>query len=74
MYSFKNDYAEGTHPDILQKLLETNLVQHTGYGEDAYCSEAKELLKSKVANPDANVTTRSKIFISCLLEQFMNNF
>lgn len=30
-------------------------MQHTGYGEDAYCSESKELLKSKVANPDANV-------------------
>ncbi|TDW51500.1 L-threonine aldolase [Flavobacterium sp. 270] len=53
MYNFKNDYSEGAHPNILNKLIETNLVQQLGYGEDDYSIEAKELLKKKINNPDA---------------------
>ena len=40
MYSFKNDYSEGGHPRILQALLETNLEQVQGYGEDRFTLEA----------------------------------
>jgi len=73
MYSFKNDYAEGAHPNILQKLLETNLVQQSGYGEDAYSIQAKEILKQKIDNPDATIyfvsggTQTNLIVISSLL-------
>ncbi|GAI45177.1 unnamed protein product, partial [marine sediment metagenome] len=31
-YSFKNDYSEGAHPNILQALNQTNLNQEEGYG------------------------------------------
>jgi len=55
MYSFKNDYAEGAHPNILHKLLEANLSQQAGYGEDAYSIAAKQLIKEKIANPEASV-------------------
>lgn len=55
MYNFKNDYSEGAHPAILQKLIETNLEQHPGYGDDAYSQQAKELLKQKMQNPQAAV-------------------
>ena len=44
-YSFKNDYSEGAHPAILQKLMETNLQQTVGYGDDIYCNEARALIK-----------------------------
>ena len=27
MYSFKNDYSEGAHPQILQALLDSNMEQ-----------------------------------------------
>ena len=27
MYSFRNDYSEGAHPQVLQALTDTNLVQ-----------------------------------------------
>ncbi|MBD1424251.1 threonine aldolase family protein [Sphingobacterium arenae] len=73
MYSFKNDYAEGAHPHILQKLIETNLVQQSGYGEDAYSIKAKEILKQKIDNPDAIIyfvsggTQTNLIVISSLL-------
>ncbi|MDE1192765.1 MAG: low specificity L-threonine aldolase [Arachidicoccus sp.] len=55
MYSFKNDYSEGAHPAILNKLIETNLVQQAGYGEDEYSTEAKNILKQKLNNPDAKI-------------------
>ena len=47
-YSFKNDYSEGAHPAILQKLVETNLTQTVGYGEDEFCNEARELIKKQL--------------------------
>ncbi len=55
MYSFKNDYAEGAHPNILHKLIEANFNQQAGYGEDAYSLEAKEILKQKIGNPQASI-------------------
>lgn len=53
MYNFKNDYSEGAHPRILDKLIETNLIQQFGYGEDDYSNEAKSILKKKIANQQA---------------------
>lgn len=47
-YSFKNDYSEGAHPTILEKLITTNLQQQVGYGEDDYCNEARELIKTEI--------------------------
>jgi len=48
MYSFKNDYSEGADPRILNALIESNLQQVDGYGEDHYTIEAVELLKQKI--------------------------
>lgn len=48
MYSFKNDYSEGAHPRILNALIESNLEQSEGYGEDRYTIKAIELLKQKI--------------------------
>jgi len=53
MYNFKNDYSEGAHPRILDKLIETNLIQQLGYGEDDYSNEAQSILKKKIANQQA---------------------
>lgn len=47
-YSFKNDYSEGAHPSILNRLIETNLDQQIGYGLDDYCNEARELIQEKI--------------------------
>jgi len=55
MYNFKNDYSEGAHPRILDKLIETNLVQQSGYGEDEYTQQAKAILKERLNNPDASI-------------------
>ncbi len=74
MYNFKNDYSEGCHPNILSKLAETNSIQQLGYGEDEYTLEAKELLKQKLDNSNANIyftsggTQSNLLVISSLLK------
>ncbi|WML56107.1 low specificity L-threonine aldolase [Neobacillus sp. PS2-9] len=55
MYSFKNDYSEGAHPRILNALLESNLVQADGYGEDQFTQHAIELLKEKMGRTDVDI-------------------
>ncbi|MFL0268165.1 threonine aldolase family protein [Candidatus Clostridium radicumherbarum] len=55
MYSFKNDYSEGAHPRILNALLESNMEQVEGYGEDPYCIEAAELIKKKIGREDIDI-------------------
>ena len=55
MYYFTNDYSEGAHPLIMQKLLETNMEQTDVYGSDQYCAKAKELIKTACGREDADV-------------------
>lgn len=55
MYSFKNDYSEGAHPNILKALVESNMEQTEGYGEDCYTKEAIDLLKAKFNCPKAHI-------------------
>jgi threonine aldolase len=54
-HSFKNDYSEGCHPNILKALSETNFSQQAGYGEDEYSLEAARLIREKIENPEAAV-------------------
>lgn len=55
MYSFKNDYSEGAHPSILSALMETNLQQADGYGEDLFCQKAIEQIKEKIGRTDVDI-------------------
>lgn len=55
MYSFANDYSEICHPQLLAALSAISTEQLTGYGEDKYCIEAKELLKSILRNPKTDI-------------------
>ncbi|RNL54220.1 threonine aldolase family protein [Pedobacter jejuensis] len=74
MNNFKNDYSVGAHPNILNKLIETNLVPQLGYGEDEYSAQAKDLLKQKINNFDATIyfvsggTQTNLLVISTLLQ------
>ena len=55
MISFKNDYSEGACPEVLEALVKTNYEQTIGYGEDAYCEEAKNLIKENINCPNADI-------------------
>jgi len=54
-YSFKNDYSEGCHPNILRAMVQFNFDQQNGYGLDEYCLTAEEIIKEKIKNPNAKV-------------------
>ncbi|MBQ1619278.1 MAG: low specificity L-threonine aldolase, partial [Bacteroidales bacterium] len=53
--SFTCDYNEGAHPLILQRLLETNMIQEPGYGEDSFTASAKEKIRQAAGCPEAEV-------------------
>lgn len=73
MIRFTNDYSEGAHPKVLEKLMETNLEQTIGYGEDPYCEKAIQLIKEKCMREDVDVhflvggTQTNLTFISAAL-------
>ena len=45
MIYFNSDYLEGAPPAVMARLMETNMVQTVGYGEDEYCETAREKIK-----------------------------
>ncbi|SMP27711.1 threonine aldolase family protein [Chryseobacterium profundimaris] len=74
-FSFKNDYSEGCHPNILQALLSYNDDQQAGYGEDQYSLEAKKLIQQKIQS-DSDIyfvsggTQANLIVISSILKPY----
>lgn len=55
MIQFQCDYNEGAHPHIIQRLIESNMTQSVGYGEDPYCDEARTLIKNACKREDVDV-------------------
>lgn len=76
MVSFENDYTTGAHPQVLKRLLETNLEAVSGYGSDAYCSSAREKIIKASACPEADVyflvggTQTNAVVISTMLKNY----
>jgi threonine aldolase len=75
-YSFKNDYSEGLHPNILDALKLSNTEQHDGYGNDVYCQKAMSILQSKIENSKADIhfvcggTHANAIVIASILKPY----
>lgn len=55
MISFECDYSEGAHPLILERLVETNMEQSSGYGLDPYTLSAKKRIREACSCPGADV-------------------
>jgi threonine aldolase len=55
MILFESDYNEGACPEILNRLIGTNLEQTPGYGEDPYSRRAAGLIREKCSRKDADV-------------------
>ena len=45
MRQFQCDYIAGCHPNVLQALIDTNLEEVPGYGEDRFCTQAGDLIR-----------------------------
>ncbi|MCH4286550.1 MULTISPECIES: threonine aldolase family protein [Bacillota] len=55
MISFRNDYSEGACPEIIEALVESNMTQHVGYGEDECCFAAKKAIKEVLEYEDCDI-------------------
>ncbi|MBA5629760.1 threonine aldolase family protein [Moheibacter lacus] len=54
-FSFKNDYAEGCHPNILKALVQFNFDQQNGYGLDEYSQLAEQIIQEKIKSETSKV-------------------
>ena len=76
MLYFENDYCEGAHPAILQKLMDTNMEKLPGYGFDPYSDAAKEKIRKACNCPEAEIyflaggTQANAVVISTVLNRF----
>lgn len=52
---FNNDYSEGCHEKVLERLIATNMEQTLGYGEDEYCAAAAAKIRAKCGREDIAV-------------------
>lgn len=55
MLHFENDYSEGAHEKVLNRLIETNMEKLSGYGNDRYCELAKEKIRKSCKCPNADI-------------------
>ena len=76
MLSFDCDYVAGAHPEVLKKLIETNLESLSGYGDDIYCKSARKKIKKACDCDNADVyflaggTQANLVIISSLLDSY----
>lgn len=76
MLSFTSDYIAGAHPEIMKRLVETNLENLSGYGTDKYCERAMTKIKKACGCPDADVyflvggTQTNQLIISTMLAPY----
>ncbi len=74
--SFASDYMEGAHPAILKRLIDTNLLQSAGYGEDEFSEAARAKVRTACHTPQADVyflvggTQTNAVVIGALLKSY----
>ncbi len=73
MIRFESDYTQGATPEIIARLVETNMEMTPGYGMDEYCMSAAKKIKAEIQRDDADVhflvggTQTNFTFISSVL-------
>lgn len=73
MVSFKCDYNNGVHPDLLRRLADTNDEILTPYGFDRYSLSAAEKIRKTIGRDDAEImflgggTQTNQVVISSIL-------
>ncbi len=77
MLVFENDYSEGCHPRILERLMQTNFDKQVGYGFDDYCAAAKEKIAAACGQAVdvwflSGGTQTNRIVISNLIDAYQS--
>ena len=55
MIYFLSDYSQGAHPKVMEALARTNMEHSDGYGLDAHCEHAAEIIKDMIGIEDCQV-------------------
>ena len=53
--SFASDYMKGAHPAIMERLVETNMMETGGYGLDPFSDSARDKIRMACEAPRARV-------------------
>ena len=76
MISFENDYLEGAHEKVLNRLVETNRIQAAGYGFDDFSAQAADKIRQRIDCPDATIrflvggTQTNQVVINSMLDSY----
>lgn len=76
MLNFVNDYAEGAHEKILDRLRETNLESTPGYGNDSFCERAQQKIREACGCDTADIyflvggTQSNQVVIDSMLRDY----
>ncbi|OFJ79547.1 low specificity L-threonine aldolase [Staphylococcus sp. HMSC056G08] len=76
MISFENDYLEGAHEKVLEKLVQTNYVQESGYGNDTFTADAISKIRQAIDMPEAAIyflvggTQTNQVVINAMLNKY----
>ena len=76
MLHFVNDYSEGAHEKILERLIQTNTEALSGYGTDKYTAMAKEKIKAALGGNALDIyflvggTQTNQLAINSMLEGY----
>ncbi len=76
MYRFNCDYLEGAHPNIIKRLVDTNLDQTVAYGNDVISESAKIKIKEACGIEGGDVffltggTQANLVVLDCLLKKY----
>ena len=74
--SFACDYAKGAHPNILRRMMETNLIKTAGYGFDEFSESARDKIRKACECERATVeflvggTQTNAVIIDALLRSY----
>ncbi len=55
MIYFNSDYLEGAHSAIMERMMETNMMQTIGYSCDEICDSARAKIRAACNAPEADV-------------------
>lgn len=55
MLNFECDYMKGACPEVLKRLVDTNMDETLGYGSDSYCASAADRIRQACGSPDVQV-------------------
>lgn len=53
MIYFDSDYMVGAHPEVMERLVETNMLHTPGYGRDCFTTEARNTILRACSLPDS---------------------